>query len=254
MKHTKHPLPTLLESTEALFRAGACIPNANLLDQARWHEQAVELSSQTNPQELSDAAFGLLGQVPLKTAVDVVHGIRHGRANSETLQWLTMFRKDCYVVRDAMILTSENSPRRKAAPLYDTCRYLGFIADSGGKFGKGETLNALHHLNKKQLTPQPLHTQEGLAVAVRDRLDSATLLMQNPAETQETITYDTYHDARKDFRRVLAVGVLGVAALGLGEYYDFAVEGVALSIWHGQIKDVLCAREQPAAIPTLAAV
>lgn len=242
-KNEKRP-PQLLEATESVFRAGACVANPATLDQVFWFDRAKKLSSLVSPDELSAVAFDLLGEIPFGEAIDIVDGIKRGKHVREGLKRLTMIRKCCYAARDLMILTSEENPHHEAEPLFDACRFLGFIADSDGAIGRGRTLNAMQSLEKHPLKPKrfrPLKSQMGFESAVDVRLESAELLIWGA----DSVTYDTYHEARKDYRRVLAVAVMSAAGLGLDDdYRNFAVEGVALSNWHGQIKDELCATEQ----------
>lgn len=231
-KHT-----ALLESSEILLQAGAELSSADTaINEKQWHADAIQLSAMTPPEDLSGAAFTLLEDIPYRDIIEAIEAVRTDRKNTDAMWRIKKGRKLFFMARDIIILTSEGEPASAFTSLVDTCRHVGTIADTRGKKGKKKSIASILELQANPPYPQPLKSQEELQLEVTRRLHIAD---QDIAST----TFRDFHTARKDFRRVAALGVMGVAALGFSGYFEFAVEGVALSHRHGNVKDSI-AKEQ----------
>ncbi len=224
----------LLHNIEKILQAGAQTADSSI-DEEKWHHQAISLSHDVSPTDVSCAAFSLLENMPYDDAIEAIKETKDGDTQEAILQ-VKRARKLFFIARDAIILTARpDTPIEPFAPLVATCRQLGRIADTRGKKGKKKSAAAIMEL-RTNLPPQPqTKSQSEFAAEVAQRLHTATILNGTTRDTN----FDTFHDARKDFRRVAGFVVLGIAALNLDDQFHFANEGVALSHQHGTTKDSL---------------
>jgi hypothetical protein len=231
----------LLQATETVLQSGAQLSTCTIIDERQWHLEAIALSEIAQPEEFSEAAFAFLKDLPYQDTIDAIQAIKWGRPNEHAFSQIKKARQLFFIGRDLILLTSKEKPNSSFTWLADSCRNLGIITDTRGEQGRMASIGSILELQANPPQPQVLKSQEEFPQEVKNRLHITD-------QRITTTSYEAFHKARQDFRRVTALGIIGVAALGLGNYFDFATRGVALSHQYGQVKDFLAGRQRT---PTL---
>ena len=211
----------LLEAAETVLHNGAELSLTATIDGTQWHQEAISLSSILRPEELSGAAFALLRDLPYKDTINAVDAVKCN--DQDSLVQVKKARQLFFIVRDLVILTSEGKLNAHSMSLVNACNHLGTITDTKGERGRVESITTITDLQANPPQPQSLKSQEEFLLTVKKRLHIADI---DIADT----TYKQFHKARRNFRRVTALGTISVAALGLNNYFDFAIRGVARDV------------------------
>jgi hypothetical protein len=225
----------LTQGIETVIQLGMKMPPP--YDHISWHTEALERAAHINTTDLSDAAVLLLHEINYTEIADALE-VRSASESPDIVQ-AKLGRRLMLTARDAIIMSSSERPSDDYDLLFSACSHIGKIADVKGSDPK-MVVSTIGELRKLQdmsfFPPENINNDDELMIKIQKNLHTDGLAYGPPKTTGAS---DSYHEWRKDFRRVANAFILMTGYTDSSLMAQFAAQGAAINKEYGNIKDAL---------------
>ena len=207
-----------------------------VIEQVAWHHEAVERSMDIDPVVLSKYGVDLINEIPYEEILDAITLAETG--DSGALNTARLGRKLFLIARDSIILSTNQHLSDDYNTLREACHKLGVFADYRGANHYATTMayrsvGALSRITYNEVPS--VNSTDIVQSKVTKWLHTDELTGQEPP----AVSSETYHQWRKEFRRVVNAYILLAAHGEDGDFDRFASSGNVLSAKYGEVNDAI---------------
>lgn len=206
------------------------------VDQVAWHHEAMRRSADIDPVLLSKYGVDLINEIPYEQILDAITLAETG--DSDALNTARLGRKLFLIARDSIILSTSQHLSDDYNTLREACHKLGVFADYRGMshYATAMAFKSVGALSRITYIEAPsVHGSDVLQSKVTRWLHTDDLTSQQSPE----VSSDTYHQWRKEFRRIVNAYLLLAAREGDRDFDRFASSGNVLSAKYGEVNDTI---------------